>query len=105
MFIMQIEFNIINLQNSKLEQAASRCGQERLCDIVNTFDTVKFLGICEYPTLSCLIGIVEFNNSRYPVSLSHFRNLQIESLGDFFKLVNQELVVRKDGDKFFFELA
>ncbi len=102
---MEIQYIVSNLINGKLEQSIASKSQEMLHNVANTFDTVKFLGLCESPDNSCLIGVVEFNQIRYPVALSCFRKLQIETLRDFSYLKNRELAVYKDGDKFYFELA
>ena len=102
---MEIQYIVSNLINDKLEQSIASKSQEMLRNIADTFDTVKFLGLCENPANSCLIGVVEFNQTRYPVALNCFRKLQIESLRDFSDIKNRELTVYKDGDNLFFELA
>ena len=99
---MQIEFIITNIPSQKFGTIC-RNYNEILQKISGSFNTVRFLGICEVD--DAFAGIIEFNLVKYAVPLRCFRHLKIETLGDFFKIKHCELTVCKDGDKFYFELA
>ena len=65
----------------------------------------RFHGFRLIPQVSQPLCLLEINGIEYAVSICRFKNIPIETLDDFSKLEDSELVVRKDGDKIYFELA
>lgn len=65
----------------------------------------RFLGFYSIPQVNLPLCLLEINGIEYAVSIWRFKNIPVETLCDFRKLADSELVVRKDGDKFYFELA
>ena len=65
----------------------------------------RFHGFHSNPQVSRPFCLLEINGIEYAVSIYKFKNIPIETLDDFSKLEDSELVVRKDGDEIYFELA
>ena len=65
----------------------------------------RFHGFHSIPQVSQPFCLLEINGIEYAVAIGRFKNIPIETLDDFSKLEDSELVVRKDGDKIYFELA
>ena len=67
--------------------------------------TARFLGFYSIPQVSLPLCLLEINEIEYTVAIWRFKKIPVETLCDLNKLANSELVVRKDGDKFYFELS
>ena len=65
----------------------------------------RFHGFHSIPQVSRPCCLLEINGIEYAVAICRFKNIQIETLNDFSKLEGSDLVVRKDGDEIYFELA
>lgn len=66
---------------------------------------VRFHDFYSVPQVSLPFCLVEINGIEYDVAICRFKKIIIETQGDFSKLEDSELVVRKDGDEIYFELA
>ena len=65
----------------------------------------RFLGFRSIPQANLPLCLLEINGIEYAVAIWRFKKIPVETLCDFHKLSDSELVVRKDSDKFYFELA
>ena len=65
----------------------------------------RFHGFCSVPQVNLPFCLLEINGIEYAVAICRFRKIPIETLDDFSKLEDSDLVVRKDGDEIYFELA
>ena len=65
----------------------------------------RFHGFHSIPQASRPFCLLEINGIEYAVAIYRFKNIQIKTLDGFSKLEDSELVVRKDGDEIYFELA
>ena len=65
----------------------------------------RFHGFHSIPQVSRPFCLLKINGIEYTVSICRFKNIPIEILDDFSKLEDIELIVRKDGDEIYFELA
>lgn len=65
----------------------------------------RFHGFCSIPQVSRPFCLLEIDGIEYAASILRFKKIPIETLDDFSKLEDSYLVVRKDGDEIYFELA
>lgn len=65
----------------------------------------RFHGFRSNPQVSLPFCLLEINGIEYYVSICRLKKILTEIQGDLSKLEGSELVVRKDGDEIYFELA
>ena len=65
----------------------------------------RFRGFRSIPQVSRPFCLLEIDGIEYATTICRFKNIPIETLDDFGKIEDSELVVRKNGDEIYFELA
>ena len=99
-----MEIQIIRKELPKNLDKANSCA----CSFLKVAEDgmiARFHGFRSNPQVSLHFCLLEINGIEYDVAICRLKKVLIETQGDLSKLEGSELVVRKDGDEIYFELA